>query len=287
MLRKFSNSRTLKDNVRLGTMTAFSAGMVNVLSLLLFLSFSSNVTGYYAIVAAEIVQGNWYQTAIVLAWIFLFFLGSFVANLMIIHFNKRNKYFAHSLPIILEIICILSVGIYGSFFYRETLDETEVLLALMLFAMGLQNGLTASISNFAVKTTHLTGTTTDLGILFSMFTKAEFRNNKVLRGRALLLSCITIAYVLGAMAGGVGYYKFGFGLFYLICAFLLVILFYDTFKIRSIKSRWKKDRKKFHAYLAEQQERADEVEHFSGQDAGREAKRIKNNPPNPPKAGND
>jgi hypothetical protein len=46
---------------------------------------------------------------------------------------------------------------------QKTLEETEALVALMLFATGLQNGLTASISNFSVKTTHLTGTTTDLG----------------------------------------------------------------------------------------------------------------------------
>jgi hypothetical protein len=65
----------------------------------------------------------------------------------------------------------LFVGVYGQFYYQKTLEETEYLVALMLFATGLQNGLTASISNFSVKTTHLTGTTTDLGILVSMFTQ--------------------------------------------------------------------------------------------------------------------
>jgi uncharacterized membrane protein YoaK (UPF0700 family) len=59
-------------------------------------------------------------------------------------------------------LCLLFVGIYGQFYYQKTLEETEYLVALMLFATGLQNGLTASISNFSIKTTHLTGTTTDL-----------------------------------------------------------------------------------------------------------------------------
>jgi uncharacterized membrane protein YoaK (UPF0700 family) len=70
---------------------------------------------------------------------------------------------------------LLFVGIYGQNYYKNTLPETQFLVALMLFATGLQNGLTASISNFSVKTTHLTGTTTDLGILFSMFTQKEYR----------------------------------------------------------------------------------------------------------------
>ncbi len=48
----------------------------------------------------------------------------------------------------------------------------------MLLAMGLQNGLTASISNFSVKTTHLTGLTTDVGILTAMFTKKNIETIK-------------------------------------------------------------------------------------------------------------
>ncbi|SEK38606.1 YoaK family protein [Parapedobacter koreensis] len=246
MLRKFSNSRTLGDNIKLGTLTAFSAGMVNVVSLLLFLSFSSNVTGYYAILAAEIVKGNWYQTAIVFAWIFLFFFGGFVANFMVIHFNKQNKYFAHSLPVSLEILCMLAVGFYGDFFYQETLFETEILLALMLFAMGLQNGLTASISNFAVKTTHLTGTTTDLGVLFSMFTKEEFRSNPVLKGRAWLLGSIMLSYVAGAIVAGIAYFHIGFKLFYVISLFLVVVIGYDAYKIRLVRYHWNSSRKKYH-----------------------------------------
>lgn len=244
MLRKFSNSRTFGDNLKLGVLTAFAAGMVNVVSLLLFLSFSSNVTGYYAVLAAEIVKGNWYQTAIVFAWIFLFFVGSFTANFMVIHFSKRNRYFAHSLPISLEILCMLAVGIYGDSFYQETLAETEILLSLMLFAMGLQNGLTASISNFAVKTTHLTGTTTDLGILFSMFTKQEYRLNHALKQRAWLLASIMVAYVVGAIVAGITYFHIEFKLFYVVSLFLLVVIGYDAYKISVLRYQWNTSRKR-------------------------------------------
>lgn len=232
MLRKFSNSRSLNDNIQLGTLTAFSAGMVNIGSLLLFFSFSSNVTGHYAILASEIVSGNLYQIAVVFAWIFLFFFGSFTSNFIVIHFNKKNQYLAHAIPLILEIICLLTVGIYGQYFYAETLTESEALLALMLYAMGLQNGLTASISNFSVKTTHLTGTTTDLGILFSMFTKAEYRNNKELRGKAKLLLYIATFYLTGAVVAGFTYMALGFKMFYVVSALLVVIIFYDMYKIR-------------------------------------------------------
>ena len=232
MLRKYSNSRSLSDNIKLGTLTAFTAGMVNIGSLLLFFSFSSNVTGHYAILASEIVKGNFYQIAVVFSWIFLFFFGSFVSNLMVIHFNQKNAYLAHALPLILEIICLITVGVYGQFYYKETLTETETLLALMLFAMGLQNGLTASISNFTVKTTHLTGTTTDLGILFSMFTKAEYRNNEALKGKAKLLLSIAASYLLGAVLAGFTYMYLGFKMFYAVSLVLVVVIMYDLYKLR-------------------------------------------------------
>jgi uncharacterized membrane protein YoaK (UPF0700 family) len=231
MLRNYSNSRTLGDNIKLGTLTAFTAGTINIASLLIFLSFTSNVTGHYAIFAAEISKGNWSQVAVVGMWIFLFFFGGFVSNFIVINFNKRSKYFAHAMPLVLEIACLLFVGVYGQFYYRKTLEETEYLVALMLFATGLQNGLTASISNFSVKTTHLTGTTTDLGILFSMFTKNEFRKNGELVARAKLLMSIMLAYVVGAVFSGLTYFYLEFRVFYIISLCLLVVIGYDAYKI--------------------------------------------------------
>lgn len=219
------------DNIKLGTLTAFTAGTINIASLLIFLSFTSNVTGHYAVFAAEISKGNWTQVAVVGAWIFLFFFGSFTANFFVINFNRKSKYFAHAMPLFLEIICLLSVGIYGQFFYRKTMEEAEALVAIMLFATGLQNGLTASISNFLVKTTHLTGTTTDLGILASMFTHKKYRKNPELIARAKLLMSIMLSYVLGAVFSGLVYYSLEFRVFYFISFCLTIVIGYDFYKI--------------------------------------------------------
>ncbi|GGZ12963.1 hypothetical protein GCM10007049_00870 [Echinicola pacifica] len=232
MLSKYSNSRTLGDNIRLGSLTAFSAGMVNVVSVMLFFAFTSNVTGHYAVLAEEIAKGNWYQAAVVASWILLFFLGGFIANCVIINFNKNYTYLAHAIPIILEICCLLIVGTYVQYYYRESLVETELLIGLMLFAMGIQNGLTASISNSAVKTTHLTGLTTDLGMLFSMFTRREYRKNKQLRGKLKTQLAIMSAYLSGGVAAGLIYINYGYNVFYIVCLFLLVVIGYDYYKIK-------------------------------------------------------
>ncbi len=235
MLRKFSNSRTLKDNIQLGSLSAFSAGMVNVTSLIIFFAFTSNVTGHYAILAEEISKGNWYQASVVFAWIFMFFIGNFVSNIIIINFNQKNSYVAHSAPLIIEIICLLAIGFYGHFFYQETLSETEIMVGTMLFAMGIQNGLTASISNFSVKTTHLTGLTTDVGILTAMFTKKEYRHNKLLRSKLSVLLAIAASYLSGGILAGVIYYKAKFLVFFAVSAVIGFIILYEYYKLKLTK----------------------------------------------------
>lgn len=235
MLRKFSNSRTLKNNIQLGSLSAFSAGMVNVTSLIIFFAFTSNVTGHYAILAEEISKGNWYQASVVFAWIFMFFIGNFVSNIIIINFNKKNSYAAHSAPLIIEILCLLAIGFYGHFYYKETLLETELMVGTMLFAMGIQNGLTASISNFSVKTTHLTGLTTDVGILTAMFTKKKYRQNKALRSKLNVLLAIAASYLSGGILAGVIYYEAKFLVFFAVSAVIGFIILYEYYKLKVTK----------------------------------------------------
>lgn len=241
MLRKYSTHRTHSDNLKIGGLTAFSAGMVNVISVIVFFAFTSNVTGHYAIFAQELAKGNWFQAAVVILWIMLFFFGSFTSNFVIIHGNKYiGRYLSHAIPIILEIICLLIVGSYLQFFYTESLQETEFLVGLLLFAMGLQNGLTASISNSAVKTTHLTGLTTDLAIAISMITKKNYRKDEKVLEKIQLLSSIMFFYVVGGVITGVLYNTIQNYTFYIVCLVLTVIILYDYYKLTVLKYNHKK-----------------------------------------------
>ncbi|WP_418509315.1 DUF1275 family protein [Corallibacter sp.] len=129
----------------------------------------------------------------------------------------------------------MSVGFYGHLFYKETLSETEIMVALMLLAMGLQNGLTASISNFSVKTTHLTGLTTDVGILTAMFTKKKYRNNKSLRGKFNVLLAIAFSYLTGGILAGVIYFKTKFLVFFAVSGVICFIILYEYYKLKLAK----------------------------------------------------
>ena len=242
MLRRYSNSRTFSDNLKLGIFTAIIAGMVNVASVILFYSFTSNLTGHFAVLAQEIADGKWFQMLIVLFWILLFFGGSFLSNFLVINANKKNAFLSHSIPMVLEILCFLGVGIYGQFFYQETLTETEILVSVLLFSMGLQNGLTASLSNFQVKTTHLTGLTTDLALHLSMLTKKKYRENQAVVEKTKLMVSILFSYLFGGVVSGLVIHYFQFQVFYLVSIAMAGVIVYDYVKSTLSTNRIRRER---------------------------------------------
>ncbi len=73
----------------------------------------------------------------------------------------------------------------------------------MLFAMGLQNSLVTTISNSVVRTTHLTGLFTDLGIEISQlfFFKTTEQRTKLFSSIKLRMIIIMSFFVGGIIAG--------------------------------------------------------------------------------------
>lgn len=232
-----SKNQVMGEQLRLAGSMSFIAGTVNVTSFLAFYVFSSNVTGYYAILGAEIAEGNFYQIYIIFAWIFLFLSGSFISSLIVHSFKKKNRAIAISLPLIIEIACLFSVGFYGMNFYAETLTETEILVAMLLFAMGVQNGFTSSISKFAVKTTHLTGATTDFAVLLAMLTKNSYRKDPKNIAKFKLLGISILSYLTGTVFSGILYFQVHLYVLYGTCVMLTMILAYNMYKVYKYRFR--------------------------------------------------
>ncbi len=90
-------------------------------------------------------------------------------------------------------------GVFGKFGGTYAADPPPfTLLSLLAFAMGLQNASVSSTTGLTVRTTHLTGPSTDLGVhlgVACLTTGAERR--AALRGAALRGGKI-FAFVLGA-----------------------------------------------------------------------------------------
>lgn len=95
---------------------------------------------------------------------FFFFIGSFTSSLLVEYITKRNSNYTYIVPTAIEAFILLAVGIFGQ---QLIIENSNLIACILLFAMGLQNSLVTRISNAVVRTTHLTGLFTDLGIELS------------------------------------------------------------------------------------------------------------------------
>lgn len=164
---------------------------------------TTNVTGHFAFFVDEVFKFNFWEGFIFFLYIFFFFLGSFISNIIVEIVTKVNDKLIYIIPIIIESIILFSIAIFG----QSLVDKNPNLLAFsLLFAMGMQNSLVTTISNTTVRTTHLTGLFTDLGIELSQlffYTKNE-QKVKLYSSIKLRLTIISF-FFLGGLLGGIFY----------------------------------------------------------------------------------
>ena len=116
----------------------------------------------------------------------------------------------------------------------------------MLFAMGLQNSLVTTISNSTVRTTHLTGLFTDLGIELSQlfFYKQKDQKDKLYASIKLRLTIITF-FFLGGLLGGIIYSAVQLYVLAIAATVLMIGIIYDELKLKLIiQNRSRNDQKK-------------------------------------------
>jgi uncharacterized membrane protein YoaK (UPF0700 family) len=130
------------------------------------------------------------------------------------------------------------------FFGKDMVTENPNIIAFsLLFAMGLQNSLVTTISSASVRTTHLTGLFTDLGIELSQlfFYKSKEQKQRLLSSIKLRLTIINF-FFFGGIMGGVLYSQVALRSLLFSASVLVVGLIYDylKFKLILLKRRFKK-----------------------------------------------
>ena len=239
MFRHQGRSRTLKHNLRIATILSFVAGIVNVVGFLAFKQLTTNVTGHFAVFIADVAGFEFWKGAIFFFYIFSFLFGSFLSSFLIEKYRENQRLNVFVLPTIIEVLILLLVGISSNF---HEFDYPDLIVCLLLFAMGLQNSFVTKISNAVVRTTHLTGLFTDLGIDISylFFKKFDCQREKII-DRIKLRTYIISFFFLGGCTGVFLYSTANWKLNALIFAafILLVSIFYDDFRYKIIKLRRK------------------------------------------------
>lgn len=152
----------------LGSVLAFVAGTVNSVGFLGFGQFVSHVSGH-ATFAAVAYSKHYYLLALTsFSALFLFILGAAFTALLLRGKTIDDHNVSIFLPLFVEAI-LLSYVILGSFYYTDlqltynSYGHANYYFVLS-FAMGVQNAVLRKKQGSHVRTTHMTGTATDIGV---------------------------------------------------------------------------------------------------------------------------
>ena len=221
MFRHKGKRRSYGHNLRLASILSFVAGIVNIVGLLSVNVLTTNVTGHFAFFSSTFVSEE-FSNAVIYLWFLVSFLaGAFCSNLISETIVRIRENLSYVVPILLEIILLVLVATLH-------FNKPDVLACILLFAMGLQNALVTRVSQSVVRTTHLTGIFTDLGIELSQLLFYKTANENFTLKRSIYLKlAIILCFFAGGIAGGFAYSYLKLTVL-LIASFCLVLaLLYD------------------------------------------------------------
>jgi uncharacterized membrane protein YoaK (UPF0700 family) len=233
MLRHLGTKRTYAHNVKLASLLCLTAGFVNAAGFLAFSVLTTNVTGHAALFAERLALQDWETARVVALWMLLFLGGAFISSLVVSTMG-RNQRFSYVIPLLIETLILTMVALLG-FKYDDTLVAKEIFAGSLLFAMGMQNALVSIVSGSMVRTTHLTGTFTDLGIeLAQLIHKRKDDRSEVVAKMKLRLAII-FCFMSGALGGAYLFRYISFYCFLIPVAILCCTIIYDVFRITLVR----------------------------------------------------
>lgn len=229
MFHVAGQKRRFIHDLKLASILAATAGSVNVASFFAFEVLTTNVTGHVATLASEIVAYRWQAASVKLLWMFMFFLGAFCSGLLIELIGRRHPRFSHTVPLLVEMLLLSFVAYHGNKYYDYSQEIIQLLAGSLLFAMGLQNAMVTMVSGSVVRTTHLTGLFTDIGIEGAKIL-VRYKNTadrEKIFNKFTLHTIIVIFFLLGGIIGGFLYANYLFKAFLFPLGLLFFAMIYD------------------------------------------------------------
>jgi uncharacterized membrane protein YoaK (UPF0700 family) len=155
--------RTFRANATVAVLLGAVAGALNAGGFFAVGVYTSHVTGHWSKVGDELALGHFAIAAKFVGFVVAFFLGAFSSTILIEYDTSGTRRVRYLKPLVLEIVLLAAFVVLGKL--RES-DPSVVpwLTAVLCFTMGLQNAMVTKISGAVVRTTHMTGVMTDMGI---------------------------------------------------------------------------------------------------------------------------
>lgn len=148
---------------------AFQAGCINSLGFLACHRFVSHVTGFGTQVGISLGDGKYRYALELFSAPLCFIFGAWFSGFLTVARRSRGltpRYDIVSLliPVVMFLLMIGGIrGYFGIFGGPLSFSQDVVLLSSLTFLCGMQNACFATLTKGHIRTTHLTGISTDIG----------------------------------------------------------------------------------------------------------------------------
>jgi uncharacterized membrane protein YoaK (UPF0700 family) len=207
--------RTSEANRHLGYALAFVAGAINAGGFLAVHQYTSHMTGLVSSMADSLVLGAPEVALSCLGGLLSFLLGAMCCAILINYARRRGLFSAYALPLLLEAVLLLCFGVAGGTLQGLHAIFVPATVMLLCFIMGLQNALISKMSRSEIRTTHITGTLTDIGIEIGRllyWNHPASPGPRVLADRRRLRTLVglVLGFFVGGLVGAVGFRHVGY-----------------------------------------------------------------------------
>ena len=228
-IRGFTSlQRTPQADLKLGSVLAFVAGATNAGGFLAVGQYTSHMTGILSSVADNLVLGQLVLAGAGLGAVLAFLLGA-MATAWLVNWGLRHQLrSAYGLPLMLEASLLLVFGLFGAAISLLTTVFLPLTVVLLCFIMGLQNAVITKISRAVIRTTHITGLLTDVGIELGKLLYLNHQPDqppvRANRDRLRVHGQLIVCFFLGGLAGALGFKHAGYISTVPLAALLLLLV---------------------------------------------------------------
>ena len=229
MRRLTGHQRSAAANRQLGCVLAFVAGAINAGGFLAIGHYTSHMTGVVSSMADNLVLGQGALVLAALAAVTAFLAGAATTALLVNFARRRRLASEYALPLLLEAGLLLLFGVLGTHIVMHDGGALATTAALLCYVMGLQNAVVTKLSRAEIRTTHMTGIVTDIGIELGKLAywnrDGGLHQPKVTAnlGRLVLMVALLAAFCIGGVAGALGFKHLGYLSTIPLAAFLCVL----------------------------------------------------------------
>jgi uncharacterized membrane protein YoaK (UPF0700 family) len=208
--------RSTGGNRHLGFILAFVAGATNAGGFLAVHQYTSHMTGIVSAMADQVALGSHGLLLAGLGAVLSFLAGAACCAVMVNYARRRKMHGQYALPLLLEAALLLMFGLLGARLAQIGGLFMPATVMLLCFIMGLQNAVITKLSNAEIRTTHITGIITDIGIEMGKMsywnrTPAEkIPRVEADRERLTVLSLLAAFFFIGGVLGALGFKHIGY-----------------------------------------------------------------------------